>query len=157
MAKTPETIIEWQAPEFRHYPKNIAWYITFAIIVALLVIYQIFQRDWFGAISVGLISVLFGVFALHRPGIVTVRITTVGLHIDDTQIPFNNIKQFWIVDNDNHKTLNIETTAYLNHQLAIELEDQEADEVHEILSELLPEKEEQAETMAQRISHRLKF
>ena len=157
MAKTPETIIEWQAPEFRHYPKNIAWFITFAIIVALLVIYQIFQRDWFGAISVGLISILFGVFALHRPKTVTVRITTVGLHIDDTQIPFNNIKQFWIVDNDNHKTLNIETTAYLNHQLTIELDDQEADEVHEILSELLPEKEEQAETMAQRISHRLKF
>ena len=94
---------------------------------------------------------------MHRPKTVTVRITTVGLHIDDTQIPFNNIKQFWIVDNDNHKTLNIETTAYLNHQLAIELEDQDADEVHEILSELLPEKEEQAETMAQRISHRLKF
>jgi hypothetical protein len=157
MAKTPETIIEWRAPEFRHYPKNAAWFITFAIIVALLVFYQIFQHDWFGAISVAVIAVLFGIFAMHRPGIVTVKISTRGLHIDDTQIPFNNIKQFWIVDNDHHKTLNLDTTAYLNHQLSIELEDQDADEVQEILSELLPEKEEQDETIAQRIAHKLKF
>ena len=158
MAKNaPETIIEWRAPEFRHYPKNAAWFITYIIIAAILVFYQLFQRDWFGGISVLVISIFFGIFALHRPGIVTVRISTLGFHIDDTTIPFNNIKQYWIVDNPNHKTLNIETTAYLNHQLSIELEDQDSDEVQEILSELLPEKEEQAETIAQRISHKLKF
>ncbi len=153
----PETIIEWQAPEFRHYPKNAAWFITFVIIAGLLVFYQVFQKDWFGAISVGVISILFGVFALHRPGVVTVKISTLGLHIDDTQIPFNNIKQFWIVDSENHKTLNIETTAYINHQLSIELEDQDSGEVQEILEELLPEKDEQHETVAQRIAHKLKF
>lgn len=157
MAKQPETIIEWQAPEFRHYPKNAAWFITFIIIVAMLVVYQVYQRDWFGAISVAVIAILFGVFAMHRPGIVTVKLTTLGLQIDDTNIPYNNIKQFWIVDNQHHKTLNIDTTAYLNHQLSIELEDQDADEVQEILAELLPEKEEAQETTAQRIAHKLKF
>lgn len=155
--KTAETIIEWQAPEFRHYPKNAAWFITFVLIVAMLIAYQVFQKDWFGAISVALIAVLFGAFAMHRPGIVNIRISTLGIHIDDTYIPFNNIRQFWIVDNDHHKTLNIETTAYLNHQLSIELEDQEADQIQEILEQLLPEKTDSEETIAQRIAHRLKF
>lgn len=155
--KIPETIIEWQAPEFRHYPKNAAWFISYAIIVAMLVIYQLYQKDWFGAISIGVIAAMFGIFAMHRPGIVTVKISTLGLHIDDSTIPFNNIRQFWVVDTEQHKTLNIETTAYLNHQLAIELEDQDGDEIQEILAELLPEKEDQQETMAQRIAHKLKF
>ncbi len=157
MAKNPETIIEWEAPEFRHYPKNIAWLITFTIVVGLLIFYQAFQQDWFGAISVTIISIMLGFFAFHRPKIVTIRISTVGIHIDDTYIPFNNIRQFWIVDNENHRTLNIETTAYLNHLLAIELHDQDSDEVQEILEELLPEKEDKTETPAQIISHRLKF
>ncbi|HEX3099590.1 MAG TPA: hypothetical protein VHQ41_01310 [Patescibacteria group bacterium] len=155
--KDPETIIEWRAPEFRDYPKNAAWFIISAVVIALLIIYQILQKDWFGAISVAIISGMFGAFALHRPSVVTVKISTLGLHIDDTQIPYNNIKQFWIVDTEDHKTLNIETTAYLNHELSIELEDQDADEVHDILSELLPEKEDQQETVAQKISHRIKF
>lgn len=157
MKKNVETILEWRAPEFRHYPKNAAWFITLGIIVGLLVTYEIIQRDWFGAISILIIAGLFAAFALHRPKEVTIKLTTHGLHIDDTNIPYNNIRQFWIVDNDNHKTLNIETTAYLNHQLSIELHEQDSEEVQEILLELLPEKEDSEETMVQRIAHRFKF
>jgi hypothetical protein len=155
--KIPETIIEWRAPEFRHYPKNAAWFITFALIVVMLIAYEIIQRDWFGGISIAIIAAMFGIFALHRPKIVSVKITTLGVHIEDTYIPFNNIKQFWIVDNDKHKTLNLDTTAYLNHQLSIELDDQDADEVQEILIELLPEKVDSEETAAQKIAHKIKF
>lgn len=157
MAKPAETIIEWQAPEFRHYPKNAAWFITFVIVVAMLVVYQIYQNDWFGAISVIIMAVLIAIFALHKPSIVTVRISTHGIHIDDSHIPYTHIKEFWIVDNDNHKTLNLETTAYMNHMLAIELNEQDADEVQEILSELLEEKADAKETVAQQIAHRFKF
>ena len=157
MAKQAETIIEWQAPEFRHYPKNAAWFITFIIIVAMLVVYQLFQNDWFGAISVTLMAILITAFALHRPKIVSVKISTLGVHIDDSHIPYTHIKQFWVVENDNHKTLNLETTAYLNHILAIELNDQDADEVQEILSELLDENVDAEETVAQQIAHRFKF
>lgn len=152
-----ETILEWQAPEFRHYPKNAAWFITYAIIVILLIVYEVVQRDWFGGISIFIIASLFAAFALNKPKVVTVKITTHGLHIDDTNIPYNNIRQFWIVDTNNHRTLNIETTAYLNHQLNIELNDQDPDEVQEILVELLPEKEVAEETMIQKIAHKLKF
>ncbi len=157
MARQPETIIEWQAPEFRHYPKNAAWFITFGLIVVMLIAYQIFQSDWFGAISLLIIAILFAAFALHRPKEVNVQISTHGVHIDDTHIPYTHIKQFWIVENEKHYTLNLETTAYLNHLLAIELNDQDADEVHEILSELLPENQDVEENLAQRIAHKFKF
>jgi hypothetical protein len=157
MPKAPETILEWQAPEFRHYSKNAAWFITFVIIALLLVLYQAFQKDWFGAITLGILAGLFGAFALHRPKEVTVSISTQGLHIDDTHIPYAQIKHFWIVDNNRHKTLNIETTAYLNHILTIELHEQDSEEVQEILAELLPEHTENQETLAQRIAHRFKF
>ncbi len=157
MATQPETIIEWEAPEFRHYPKNAAWFITLGLIVAMLITYEIFQDDWFGAISILLIATLFVAFALHRPKNILIQLSTVGIHIEDTHIPYTHIKQFWIVDNDNHKTLNIKTTAYLNHSIAIELNNQDADEVYEVLSELLPENTNVEETVTQRIAHKFKF
>ena len=157
MNKEPETILEWQAPEFRHYPKNGAWFITFALVIGMLITYLFFQQDWFGGISVLIIAILVGVFAMHRPNEVTIRLSTYGVHIDDTHIPYTQIKEFWIVDTENHKTLNINTTAYLNHLLSIELQDQNPNEVQEILEELLDEKEDAVETVAQRIAHRVKF
>ena len=157
MAKLPEPIIDWEAPEFRHYPKNAAWYITFGVIAALVIAFELFMKDWFGAVTMVIISIFFALFALHKPKTVNVVISTHGLHVDDSHIPYSRIKQFWIVDNDNHKTLNIETTAYLNHLLAIELHEQDADEVQEILSELLPENPEKHELIHQRIAHRIKF
>lgn len=155
--KEAEPILEWQAPEFRHYPKNAAWFITFFIIVGLILAYEIFQHDWFGAIALGIIAIFFAIFAQHKPKVVNITISTHGLHIDDAHIPYSRIRQFWIVDNDNHKTLNLDTTAYLNHQLAIELAEQDADEVQEILEQLLPQNPESRETVAQSIAHRFRF
>ncbi len=157
MAKQPETIIEWQAPEFRHYTKSAVWFIMFAVIVAAIIIYMLVRKDFFGAITFAIISAFIAAFAMHKPKMVTIGITTHGIHIDDSHIPYTHIKQFWIVDNDHHKTLNIETTAYINHLLTIELHEQDSDEVQEILQELLPEKPTTHETPVQKISHRLKF
>lgn len=157
MARQAETIIEWRAPEFRHYPKNAAWFITFGIVVAMIIAYQIFQHDWFGAVTILIMAILFGIFAVHKPKEVTITVSTEGIHIDDSYISYTRIKQFWIVDTDNHKTLNIETTAYINHLLAIELHEQDAEEVREILAELLPENQDVEETIAQRIAHKFRF
>lgn len=157
MARQAETIIEWQAPEFRHYQKNAAWFITFAIIVIMIVTYQLFQNDWFGAITVLIMAIIFGTFALHKPKDVIITLSTEGIHINDAYIPYIRIKQFWIVNNENHKTLNLETTAYINHLLSIELGNQNPTEVQEILAELLPENIDVEETLAQRIAHKFKF
>ena len=157
MARQAETIIEWRAPEFRHYQKNAAWFITFGIIVAMIIAYQVFQSDWFGAVTIFIMAVLFGIFAMHKPKEVTVTLSTEGVHIDDSYIPYTRIKNFTIVDSENHKTLNLETTAYINHLLTIELAEQDPEEVREILGELLPENEIEGETMIQKISHKFRF
>ena len=157
MAKAPLTVFSWQAPELRHYPKNPAWYITLAIIIALLVIYQIFQNDYFGAVSLIVIAVIIVVFARQTPKLVEMEISDLGIHINNDLIPYTRIRHFWILDEGTHKTLNFETTAYLNHILTIELEDTDADELYEFLVDILPEHEAPSPTLAQKISHRFRF
>jgi hypothetical protein len=157
MAKTPLTVFAWEAPEFRHYPKNPAWYITLTIVVALLAIYQIIQNDYFGAVSLIVIGVLIVMFARHTPKMVDMEISDQGIHINNDLIPYTRIRHFWIVNDGVHKTLNFETTAYINHILTIELEDVDADELYDFLADILPEHEKPSPTLAQRISHRFRF
>ncbi|HAG27382.1 TPA: hypothetical protein DCG61_01200 [Patescibacteria group bacterium] len=157
MAKAPLSVFKWEAPEFRHYPKNPAWYITMFIVVGLLIAYQIILGDWFGAVSLIILGIIISFFARQTPKHVEMEISDQGIHISGDLIPYNRIKHFWIIDDHEHKVLNIETTAYLNHQLAIELEDEDADEIREFLIDILPEHSEIEPTSAQKIAHRFKF
>ncbi len=152
-----ETIIEWEAPEFRHYPKNTAWYITLGVITSLLVAYEAFQKDWFGVISLAIIAGFVAMFARHTPRIISIQISDKGIHWGDTYIPYTHIKYFWVVDDGVHKTLNIETTAYVNHLHSIELDEQDPEFIRDILVEFLDEHEEPEPTLVQRIAHRFKF
>ncbi|QQS22666.1 hypothetical protein IPM19_03480 [bacterium] len=155
--KQPLNVFEWDAPEFRHYPKNPAWYITLLILVALLITYEIIANDYFGAISLAVVAGFVIFFGRQIPKQIPIRISDQGIHINNDLIPYQRIKHFWVVDDAAHKTLNIETTAYLNHQLTIELEDMDSDEVREFLADVLPEHEEPQPTTMQKISHRIKF
>src|SRR4051812_25250971 len=93
-----ETLIEWEAPEFRHYQKNTAWYITLAIVTALLITYEAFQKDWFGAVSIGIIASFVALFARSKPKDISIQISDKGIHWGDTYIPYTHIKYFWVID-----------------------------------------------------------
>ena len=127
--------IIWQAPEFRHYPKGYGWY--FAL----------------GAISV----MIVGYFAKQQPQVVEIEITNKGIRYGAIIFPYKQIKHFWIVSNERHRTLNIHTTAWLNNMIILQLEDQNPEIVREYLINYLPEHTETEETTAQRLMHRLKF
>ncbi len=157
MPREPLHVFEWEAPEFRHYPKNPAWYITLILVVALLVGYEIIMKDYFGAISMAVVACFVVFFGRQTPKQIPIKITDQGFHINNDLIPYQRIKYFWVVDDGVHKTLNFETTAYLNHQLTIELEDMDADEIRDFLADVLPEHDEPVPTVPQKISHRIKF
>lgn len=155
--QTADIIISWEAPEYKHYPKNIAWFVTIFVVISCFILYLFVKGDYFGAVSVLIISIIMTVFALHEPQTITYAISDKGIHLGDSVISYRAIRHFWVESNQNHKTLHIETIAYLNHLHEIELGEQDPLLIKEILQELLPEHPEQVKTIPQRIAHRIKF
>lgn len=150
--------ISWQAPEFRHYEKNIGWYVALLGTVVLIIgFFVIIENDIFGAISLGIMALLLLYFARQKPLIVEIELNHKGLKFGTLFFPYKQLKDFWVVHNDNHKTLNLRSTTYVNNLLIIELEDQDPDEIRLFLLQYLPEHEQVHETFVQRISHKLKF
>ncbi len=149
--------ISWQAPEFKAYEKNTGWYVTLFAVGILVIGFFVIQKDLFAAITMAIITGCVFFFSKQRPEIIDISLSTKGVHYGNLHFPYKQLKSFWIVNTENHKTLNIITTTYVNNLLILELEDQNTDEIREFLYKFLPEHEESKETFAQRLMHHLKF
>jgi len=149
--------ISWQAPEFKHYEKNTLWYMGVVAVVVLLVALAIFRSDIFGAISVMIIAGIVIYLSTKSPEIVTIELTDKGIQVGPAFHPYKTIRNFWIVDTANHRSLNFETTTFLNRVQIIELEDQDPEFIKQYLLQYLPEHDEREETAAQRFMHRMRF
>lgn len=154
---TNENTISWEAPEFKDYQKNPAWYATLIIIAGLIVAYEIFQQDWFGAVSIAIIAGFIFGFARQKPSIVPIIIDAKGISVNKIEVPFTTMKHFWIVEDANHHTLNIETNAYINRTVIVELENQDPQIIREIMKAKVTEHESVEPTIAQKIMHRIGF
>ncbi len=157
MPSKDEFLIAWEAPEFKHYHKNAAWYITLGAAAILIIGYMLIQRDLFGAITILILGIFIVFFSLQRPERITVGFSKKGVHIGELHLPYKTIKYFWVVHNERHKTLNMETTAYLNRLIIVELEDQDPEFIRAFLLQAVPEHENTQETFAQKVMHHLKF
>ena len=150
--------ISWQAPEFKAYEKNAGWYITLISIAILIVgFFTIVQKDYFAAITIAILTAAIVYFSRQQPEIVEIHLTNKGVHHGSIHIPYKQIKHFWIVNQENHRTVNFETSTYLNRLMIVELEDQDPDEVREFLLAYVPEHEDTEPTAVQRLIHWLKF
>lgn len=149
--------ISWQAPEYRHYEKNVGWYVTLISIVVLIVGFFVIQKDLFAAITTGLLGVLVVIFSRQKPDIIPVELDHRALKMGNIEIPYKQIKHFWVVHDEKHKTVNLETTTLINNLIIIELEDQDPEEIRQFLSRFLPEHSETHPTFIQRLTHWLKF
>lgn len=149
--------ISWQAPEFRHYQKSLGWYITLIALAILIVGFFFLQNDPFAAITTALLALIAIFFARQKPETVKIELDNKGIKFGTVFFPYKQLKYFWVVNNQNHKTVNFRAATYINNTIILELERQNPDEVHEFLKQHLPEHTETNETAIQRISHRLKF
>lgn len=150
--------ISWQAPEFIHYPKSFWWSAGLSLVSLILVGYFLWQKEILTALLFALFFILLFYFSRVRPKQIHVRLTPHGLKLNHYRLPFQQITSFWIVyEPPEVKTLNFETTAYLNRFLTLQLENENPLEIREFLLQFLPEDLDRAEQFADKVSRKLKF
>ena len=156
MEKKPS--MSWTAPEFTHYPKSIVWFVLFTLVGLGLVGYFLWQRDFLAATTFFLLFLMLLFLARAKPRQITIVLSGRGLKLNDALMPFQQLKSFWIVYQPPEvKTLNFETTAYLNRFLSVQLEDQDPSEVRAFLLDFLSEDLDREERVTDTISRTLKF
>lgn len=150
--------ISWEAPEFIHYPKSWLWFLIVSITGVALAIYFLFQKDFLTAVLFVLLLVVVLFFARSPAKTLRIHLGYNGIKINNLQLPYQQVKSFWIVyEPPEVKTLNFETSAYLNRFVTLQLSEQDPIYIRSFLLQYLPEDLDKGELFADKLSRNLKF
>ncbi|MBI3952389.1 MAG: hypothetical protein HY336_00335 [Candidatus Doudnabacteria bacterium] len=150
--------ISWQAQEFKEHDKPRSWFIIFGVVCLALIAYAVYQKSIITIITFGLLTALSAYFAVKKPKVLTHIITPNGIVVGDVVYPYKTIKTFWIVYAPPQvKTLNFETSAYINRFVTLELGSQDPLAVKMALKNYLIEDLDREESFSDSIARKLKF
>lgn len=142
MAEIPvgTPIMEWTFPEFAQYERGRTWYLGFFALGAVLIGLAILGRVY-TAIPIVVLAGLILILRFRRsPHTVHVRITDTTLEVGGDRVPWDELKEFWIVYRPPEiKKLYVTFRTSVRQPYSIELSDQNPLKVRESLSEFLPE------------------
>jgi predicted membrane protein len=152
------TMIAWQAREFVEHKRGRLWVSSMSAIAILLILYGILTDSIAFSIVVVLLAGVFFLTHDHKPKIVDVYITDLGILFDNRFYAYEDISAFWILYDPPHvKTLNFKTSKGLLREIAIQLEDQNPAEIKAFLSAEVPEIKNRTETLSEILIRILKL
>lgn len=139
-----EEMIAWRAPAFTHYKKNRAEWIRNAVIVfGGIAALFLFLQNILGAAVMLLAGFTFLLYAFQEPRELRVKISPLGIHVDNKLYSFEHVKSFWIFYTPpERKELSIELKNALSPHIMLPLGETNPAEVRAVLTQFLSEAEQ---------------
>jgi|SRR3989338_4157457 len=155
--KLPDTIT-WKAPSHNRDPRSLLWYLIFGLVALALIGYAIYNQSLLMGIMFCVIIFSIILFSGQSARTITYKVTKTGITSGNSVYGYKTIKKFWILYNPPAiKTLNLETTAYLNNIVSMELGRQDPVELKLYLSQYLPEDLDREESLSDVLARQLKI
>ena len=137
-----EPIIEWETVEFEKKQRDKKWYILIFTGILGIIAYALFTNNLLMAIIFILSGVLLIMFENKTPRTIKLSISTEGILAHDQLFNFNALESFWIFyEPGGLKLLSLKSKKSYLPYIQLPLGDADPGEIHEILSEFLPEEE----------------
>ncbi len=157
-----DIILQWEAPKFIFYDKDVRWHSTVAVVAVAVVLVAIVAREqlvvplW---MIIPVIVICAGILMFQgviKPALTNYAIGADGMHVNDEVHQYEQFRSFSIVAVGERAMLRLLPVQKLFLPISIILKGVDADDVREVLSQVLPE-EEHEQTLTDRVSHFLRF
>jgi|GEM_PF-3787690 len=150
-------IINWQSPEHRHHEKGTLWHIIAGLILALIIIYSIYDYDWTFIIALFTAIIAYYHFIYtKKPEKLNVEISDFGIRIGKQEYKYSQIRYFWIIDKPEVNTLNLRLKKHFMPDITIFLDGQNPEKIRSALKSKIPEIEKN-ESMTEALIRLLKI
>lgn len=133
--------ISWEVDEIKKYPRNKTWYLVASIIALGLVVYALFDKNYFFALIIILASGLVVYFDNEPARRTLFTIKYNQFELGKNIFSFEKVRNFYIIykPQEDLKKLFVEFKNPINHRLSIDLEDQNPVEIRNYLLQYLDE------------------
>jgi len=153
-----QEIISWIAPEYIQHEKTQKWYIIAGILGIIITIISFSYDNWsMGLVIITLMIVYNYIDKNHPAKLIKIIITNMGIRVGKMFFPYQEIKAFWIIYTEHHKTLNLSINGRIYSDITIQLNNQSPVEVRDYLINEIPELEGKHENFTDVISRLLKL
>lgn len=132
--------LNWNGPEYVMKKKTTDWYFAIGIIILALVITSLIFKNVMLASILLLGGIIVVFFAKRKPLNINFQIDQTGITVDTNKYEFQNLKSFWIKeDNQDFHKLLIKNNSLVNSIIIIPLPKEYLDKTKEILNEAITE------------------
>lgn len=90
-------ILAWAAPLGPAHERSSGWYIKGGIVAILLIAWGIISGSWTFSVVIVLCAGLYFLIRSHTPGAKPFIIAHQGISFDGTFMPWDNLKNFWLL------------------------------------------------------------
>lgn len=91
-----DLLFGWYAPEYLRFERGLKWYLLAALVDALLVFYAFWTGSWSMALVFLVLPVVYLLEHRRHPNLIRVEVSSWGIRFGQIQMPFTEIKRFWI-------------------------------------------------------------
>ena len=133
-------ILDWQTAQYNAYEKGIVWFIVFAAIISLFIIYAFYSKDYFFAAAMIAFAVTYVILQREKPKSVKVTLSKYGIKVGNEVYQYSQIIAFWLIYKPPYmKTLNIRIKNRWAQDIMINMHNEDPAEIREMLSAMIPE------------------
>lgn len=149
--------IEWTASEYLAHQKGASWYGALALAVLLLVLVVYFVTgDIISTVVIGVVGILFGVFAARQPRVLNYSIDSSGVHVGEKLYPFGTFKSFSVGNDQAMSYISLTPLRRFMPPLTIHYAPEDEDVITNTLSQYLPF-EEHKRDIVDSFSRKIRF
>lgn len=137
--------IEWRAAEFQYVPKGIGWYWLVGGCAAVLILFALYQKNFFFGIFIVLAGTMVIFFGGRKPRVFNFRIGEEGIDISGkVSYDYERLDGFAILEKPGRlDEIVLKKKTAVNPYVRIPIDDQTMIRAREILKDKLPEIEYQ--------------
>ncbi len=138
-------LLEWVAPEFIKYHKEPGWFMIGGLIAFGFLLFALFTKNFIFALIIVLASFTIFIWTQKEPKKIAFSVTPKGILINKKNLlVFGDLKSFWIFNEPSEvKYISVESKKVFMPRIAIPLGEQHPEEIRQVLSKFLPEKEQE--------------
>lgn len=157
-AQGNSSLLEWMAPEFIKYHKEPEWFMVGGLIAFGFLLFALFTKNFIFALIIALASFTIFIWTQKEPKKIDFSVTPKGILINKKNLlVFDDLRSFWIFNEPAEiKYLSIESKKIFMPRIAIPLGEQRPEEIRQVLSKFLPEKE-QEESLIDALGKHLRY
>lgn len=131
----------WKAPEFKYYAKSASWYWLSFLVVGILILFAIWQKNLLFIIFIIIAEIAVIIWAKRSPQDIEFKIDKNGIRIGEIKFyPYEDLIGFHIKENPGDASeLILKTKSRLHPYIKITILDKDIPEMKDYLKEFLPE------------------